>query len=191
MNSLGEDVVDLPPDFVLEIPEAPYKWVRQYLDPQELLEHFVGWSDQEQRLIFPVYDKRYKLLMWTGRYFGTVKGAPKYMTMGQRKEVIHVIPSNEISENLVLTEDIVSAIKVSRACSAMPLFGTNMPLEHARTLSKRFSGVYVWLDPDAKRQAFREALELSKFFERAKCIFSTNDPKAHTDLEISKYLGAV
>lgn len=193
LNQLGEVDVKLPPDFTTEIPDTPYKWVSQFLSATELIEHIVGWSEELQRLIFPIYspDQKYHLLFWTGRYFGSVKTAPKYYTMGERSKVLHIIPSEVISEKLVLTEDIVSAIKVSRQCSAMPLFGTNMPLEHATTLSKRFSELVVWLDPDMKATSIKQALKLEPWFERTRCIFSEKDPKAHTDQEIGKYLGAV
>lgn len=154
----------------------------------ELLQHVVGWSPSEERLIFPVYSNK-KLVMWTGRYFGESGTAPKYFTKGKRNDVLHVIESEVKTDSVVVVEDIVSAIVVSRVQSAVPVFGSNIPLEHARTLSERFWDLSIWLDPDMKRSSLKQALKLEPFFRSVKCIFSDKDPKCYNPAQIARYLG--
>jgi hypothetical protein len=182
--NLLERVLKLPNDFTLELPRSAYEWITQYLNHVELMEHEVGWSDEYERLIFPVKDENNKLLMWTGRKFSNNPTHTKYLTQGLKNEVVHIIPGTMITDQVVFTEDIVSAIKVARVASAIPLFGTKFPLENAHKVAKRFKKVVFWLDPNMKKEAIKQAMKLEPWFESVRVIFSDFDPKDYTQDEI-------
>lgn len=191
INRLGEDVVEWPSDFTTEIPTGgPYEWVRQYIHPQEMLEHLVGWSPLMDRVIFPVFDKKHKLLMWSGRYFGKIKSAPKWYIHGKKSEHIDLMSANVLSPRVVVVEDKLSAIKVSRLVSSVCLYGTKIPLEHARTLSKTFSELVIWLDSDKRRESVVQAMVMNSLFKQVKVVFSDKDPKCYENSEIQGFLGA-
>lgn len=186
IDRFGNDVVELPSDFTLSIPTEPYRWVSKYITPMEMLDHCVGWSAEEGRLIFPIYDRPGNVLMWVGRAAEGVK--PKWYIHGKKNEVLHVIEGNPASDALVVVEDIVSAIKVSRITNTLPIFGTHFPLERARKLSERFSEVRLWYDCDAKEKALKTALKLSHWFRKVKVVFSEEDPKVYGTSEIGNFL---
>lgn len=181
--------INLPTDYTLDIPGAHLVWLHQYLNQWEILDHKIGYSPQYNRIIFPIYDRAMKLLLWTGRAGEGL--TPKYLTMGKRNEALDVVSSNVLSDRVVVVEDRVSAIRTSAVCSSVALFGSVMPLEWAVTLSKAFSGVVLWLDSDKRSEALKQALKLSPFFRHGvKVVFSKEDPKCYNDQEISKHLGS-
>lgn len=187
---LDDSEVALPSDFTLKLPNMAHQWLAKYsIHPQELMEHLIGYSENLQRLIFPVYDSNKKLLMWTGRYFGRKMDEPRYRTMGNKNSVVHIVGENPLKQKVIITEDIVSAIKVGRLHPSMPLFGANMPLEHATRLSSRFREVVMWLDPNMKVNALKQAIRLEPWFHNVSVILSDRDPKDHSDKEILEKLG--
>lgn len=56
---------------------------------------------------------------------------------------------------VVLVEDIVSALKISKVCPAVALLGTNLSDDKAIDIALRYSNVLVWLDKDAISAAYK------------------------------------
>ena len=188
VNSKGEVSVELPLDYTLDIPAGCHNWLTQYLSASEIKDAKIGYSPNYKRIIFPVYDRAMKLLLWTGR--GGEGVTPKYLTMGLRNFALDVLSANQLSDRVVVVEDRVSALVVSRVCSSVALFGSQMPLEWATTLSKAFSGLVMWLDPDKHKEALQQAVRLSPYFQRGvKVIFSKDDPKCYNPVEVSRHIG--
>lgn len=150
------------------------------------------WSEYWKQLIFPYFDKYGNLVAWQGRSFAEPtpgRSRPKWFSQGDLKKLYHILPIKETySGPVVLVEDVVSAIIVSRVCAAMPIFGSKIGLERFKTLATRFDGVVVWLDPDMKKQAVVEAKNASLFGLDSRVVFSDKDPKEHTIEEINEYL---
>jgi len=185
----------LPEDFDYDIHQEGREWLGKYsLSNKEIVENRFGWSEKgvllrkrniqiAPLLVFPIYDQVGHLLMWQARNFGAV--GPKYLTKGA-KDVLHILGEGD---HVVLTEDLLSAIKVSRITSAMPLWGSFLSLEDARRLSKRFSKLSLWLDKDKTQEAFKQARNYSHLFkEGCSTIRSERDPKEYSTEEIKKYL---
>lgn len=184
----------LPADFDFNIPQQGIDWLRKYgIIQKEIINHRMGWSNEgivlknkniriAPMLVFPIYDEVGHLLMWQGRNFG--KEGPKYITRGA-KDVLHVLGQHHASDVIILTEDLLSAIKVSRVAPAMPLWGSFMSITLARRLSIRFSKAVLWLDKDKAQEAAKQAANASHIFERGcSSIRTERDPKEYTSLEI-------
>ena len=188
----------LPADFDFNIPQEGIDWLRKYgMLHKEIINNRFGWSQDgiilknkniriAPMLVFPIYDEVGHLLMWQGRNFG--KEGPKYITRGA-KDVLHILGQHIESDTIVLTEDLLSAIKVSRIAPAMPLWGSFMSLELARRLSSRFSKAVLWLDKDKAQEAAKQAANASHIFEKGcSSIRTERDPKEYLTIQIEEYL---
>lgn len=90
---------------------------------------------------------------------------------------------------IVLVEDIVSALKISKLCPAVALMGTSLNDTEAIDIASRFPNVLVWLDKDAIKQAY-------KLLEKYKLMFgnfivhhgSNLDPKDTKLVDIESIL---
>ncbi|MDX9757148.1 MAG: hypothetical protein RBT52_06580 [Sulfurimonas sp.] len=126
--------------------------------------------------------------MWQGRNFGENK--PKYITKGA-KNVLHILgrESSQVPDSIILTEDLISAIKVSRVTPSMPLWGSFVSLEDAKRLSERFAKAILWLDKDKAQEAFKQAQKLSYLFKGGvSCIRTERDPKEYSTQQLQEYL---
>lgn len=196
-SSTVTPAVVLPSDVDTYIPAVARSWLGKYnFTENDILNNRLMWSEYWQQLIFPYFDKYNNLVAWQGRSFGEPRKQsdgrprPKWFSQGDLKKLYHILPIKEIYEGeVVLVEDIVSAIVVSKVCPAMPIFGSKIGLERFKTLSGRFSGVVLWLDPDMKTQMVVEAKKASLFGLDSRVVFSDRDPKEHTEGEIKWQLG--
>lgn len=176
----------LPNDFSINIRVDALAWIKQYgITQKELDKNHIGWSDEKEFLIFPVLDMEGGLIMWQGRYFGTNQKFPKYITKGYKRDVYHVLGSGN---PCVLVEDLISAIKVSRVTSAMPLWGSSILSKQCFILSRRFESLTIWLDPDKYNEAIKFSNRAGLFFNEVHVVLSEKDPKEHSDEEIKAYL---
>jgi hypothetical protein len=172
--------VYLPEDCDVEYPERCLAWVGQYeLTEHDLLSNDVVWSEQWQRLIFPIYGAEKNLIAWQGRWFGE-EDRTKWFGLGNLKDTYNVL-GNGKDNILILTEDIISAIKVGNSgFLAMPLYGCVVGADRFRRLQKLFpyvTTIYVWLDPDKRKEAVKEARLGTLYGFRSSTIFSEKDPK--------------
>jgi len=173
---------DFPTDYTTNICEAGLVWLRKYnLSDFEIEYNNIGYSPSKHMLVFPVFDENRNLLMWQGRNLDLSK-KPKYVTYGSPKNTLHIIGIPTNRKRIILTEDLISAIKIGRMFTTMPLWGSHLSLEQARRLARRFDTVGLWLDPDKKKEAVETALRLSTTVPIF-VIFSECDPKEYnTDI---------
>jgi len=177
----------LPEDSDIVYPDRCLKWMSQYgLDKNDLFSNNILWSEQKQRLLFPIYDNN-GLVAWQGRWFGEGNHA-KWFTKGNVKDLFHILGKSDI---LVLVEDIVSAIVVGKVFSAMPLFGCFVGKDRFKRLYSLYGKeieVCVWLDPDKRKEAISETKLGSLYGLRTRTIFSDVDPKELTTEQIKEKL---
>lgn len=184
----------LPEDCSSYIPSHCSDWLSKYeITKQETLQHKLLYSEQRNQLIFPYFDCYENLLAYQARNFETIsksgKKTQKWWSQGDLKKIYHILPlDTQLIPNLVLVEDIVSAIKVSRFAYCMPLFGCVVGLERLLRLSKLTGVITLWLDPDKRKEALKWANKASLFNITGKVIFSDKDPKEHTNEEIRNFL---
>ena len=181
----------LPSDCDVDYPHRALKWIEQYeLGRNDLLNNSVFWSEYRQRLIFPVFGDG-SLIAYQGRYFGQDKKEPKWFGKGNLKDTFNIL-GPKASGKIVLVEDIISAIKVSKCdLLAMPLYGSFVGVERFKRLYKLFGKeveVLVWLDPDKRKEAIIEANRGMLCGLKTRTIFSDKDPKEHSWKELNEIL---
>lgn len=189
-KALGS-LVQLPSDFDHYIPGnfqdygSPLGWLNKYgLTVTEKARHHLGYSVKRESIIFPVFgNSSADLLMYQSRYFGADTKVPKWKTVGYKSDVIH-LPDPWEHDTIVLVEDLISAIKVSRVTNSMPIFGSGVSLPLLLRISKLFRRAKIWLDPDAKMKSLKIALELAELGMRTTNIFTEKDPKDYRTADI-------
>ena len=112
---------------------------------------------------------------------------PKVLTYGK-------VRGNEMilycdwSTTIIIVEDIISAVKVSRVHNCVPLCGSYIPLELHAKLNKTFKTCGVWLDPDKQKESFVEANEAKWYYDSSFAVVSDKDPKYYSTEEIKSRL---
>jgi len=169
------------------IPERAYNWLTSYeLSLNEILNNKIQWDESRQLLIFPVYSPSGDLVMYQGRYFGENEKHPKYLTFGPVVGTynIHWCSNPLIDDCVVVVEDFISAIKVSRVVTSMPMFGSNLNTKQIGVLATLFSKIIWWLDPDKQGEYPKLVNRASLFFDPVHCVYSDLDPKYYSTKEI-------
>jgi hypothetical protein len=181
----------LPEDCTTTYPTRTLNWVNKYeLTQNDLLLHNVLWSESISRLIFPIYSGNGSLIAWQGRDFKVPQREKKdkWYGRGNLRDTFNILGEGNY---LVLVEDIVSAIKVSRFVRAMPLYGSSIGKERFKrlySLCEEPHKVYIWLDPDKRTEALKESKLGQLYGFKTHPIFSDKDPKEHTYKEIEGIL---
>jgi len=178
---IKEGYGQLPNDVTRDIPKEPYAWLMKYsLTKEEISENNFMWSPRNEMLIV-TYDD-----VWQGRYFPARK--PKVFTSGYPDNQV-LLPSNKgNSDRIVVVEDPISAIKVSRVCLATPLLGSNLSMHKMVLLSRLHSHLTLWLDYD-KINSMIKFLNTSRvLFRKVDIIITEKDPKELSTDEIKEQL---
>lgn len=193
MDKELDKILTLPIDCDITYPERATAWCAKFgITKTDLLNNNVMWSESMQRLIFPIYGDGW-LIAWQGRYFGTQGSAltkvPKWYGKGNLKDTFNILGKGN---TLILTEDILSAIKVAKCgVMAMPLYGCvvgGVRFKRLITMLEQDTTIKIWLDPDKRTEAVKEAKLGSMFGVKCSPIFSEVDPKEHTIEDIKTIL---
>ena len=170
----------LPTDVILATESTrAISYLLQYsLGISDIVKYNLLWSEDKELLILSTDN------WWCGKYLGNNPEHPKSLFYGYKfQEPLFVFNQTEKNQNkVILVEDFISAMKVSKVCPTVCLFGTHIPLELIISLSKRFSKLGVWLDMDKARKSLvdnRRALELG--FESVRSIITNEDPKVYNE----------
>ena len=181
--------IALPFDASINFPEEVLSRLSAWgITPADIVNHHFKWSESRKVLVMPVYSIDGTLLMYQERSWDI--GAKKYLTYGSPSDILHIIRPIGVPEDnsvIIITEDLVSAIKVSKYKPAMPIWGSDIPLKTITRLAARFSVVGVWLDPDMKLKAVKDVLRISQYVP-AFFIDSTLDPKFYELERIKEHI---
>ena len=164
------------------------------LTKTDLLHNGALWSDSLDRLIFPFWiDGELK-----GYQARSIKKGEKnkWLAKGNIKD-LNIIYSGGRSvtqwareTRLFLVEDIISAIKVSKANKeilAMPLFGVNFkPLQLVKLQFKEY---IIFLDENMHEHSIKKARQMSHYGIHCSIILSKCDPKRYTYEELKMIIG--
>lgn len=182
-----DDNVNLPHDFSKEIPVIPLTWLKKYgLTTAEIENNYWGWSESSKQLIIPFFDSDGNILGWQGRYFPVQK--IKCNTKGNVNDILAIFESGSGRDDIVVVEDCVSAIKVSRYIDTMALLGSHLSLAKAIRLSKMYRNLFIWLDADKIKDATTLSMRYKSLFDNVFVIFTKLDPKENSDAEIKTAL---
>lgn len=174
-------------DFHPVIPDEALTWLRKYgISDIEIKHYGLCWNRRTSSLVFPIFNPGKKLVYYQERYFGPDKDKPKYITRGSKTQQVMFIINNNFPDTVVLVEDFVSAIKVSRYCTACPLLGSNINSRASKWVAERFKRVRLWLDMDKAVESLRERSKLPVADTRI--VLTPLDPKEYSTGEIIKIL---
>ena len=187
--------ITLPADCNTSYPSKILDWMQSFqLTKTDLLHNGALWSDSLDRLIFPFWiDGELK-----GYQARSIKKGEKnkWLAKGNIKD-LNIIYSGGRSvtqwareTRLFLVEDIISAIKVSKANKeilAMPLFGVNFkPLQLVKLQFKEY---IIFLDENMHEHSIKKARQMSHYGIHCSIILSKCDPKRYTYEELKMIIG--
>lgn len=190
----------LPASFTREVPARAWEWLFQYGLGYTYWKKYCGFAPEENRLIFTVGDPVAFSIgrfippctpgasttghdVEAGREDGRVvhgdKAPRKWYAYGEPHthcEVLH--PDSGPGRTVVLVEDIVSAHKVGRITTAIPLFGTEIHKPHLYYLMNQDKPIKIWLDKDQEYRVNKIAMRLQSLVDvPVSCIVTDEDPK--------------
>ncbi len=184
---LQDGKIILPKDITDDIPIEGRLWLYQGgISPTTWKKYGIKYSPSLQRVILPV-ESNNEVVWFQGRAIH--KGQkPKYLQPSHDKGDTLFAVQDRQSETAVITEDILSAIRVGKCVDAFSILGTKISTGQAFKLSK-YKKVYTWLDNDkaGKEGAYniRRALHLLTDVGN---ITSDVDPKNLSNKEIEEIL---
>lgn len=193
-REVSKEIFPLPPDVVSEIPHLPLTWVKKYgIIDEEIKRNNFLWSEKRQQLIFPISGEAGEIIAYQARNFDKEQAAKrKYFSQGNLDSVLHLLPSKLSSpETVVVVEDLISAIKVGRYCTSMPLFGAYASDSRLNRLRRYYSELVVWLDYDKLVDARKTVSRASKIGFTASAIHTELDPKELSDRVIKEKLDEI
>lgn len=187
-------IITLPWDITYKLQNNVLQYLNSfYLTKQEIKENSIFWSNSTERVCFPIFSKDKHLLAWQGRYLGNDSRKPKWFSQGNLKDILHVIKPKRHS-NLVLTEDIISAIRVGSQedFCASPLFGSNISIQqfHRYDISLCPNKIFLWLDKDKEFESHKFTNKARQLRIPCVTIVTDRDPKTYTHMEIKRILKA-
>jgi DNA primase len=139
------------------------------------------------RVVLPVKDAS-GVVYWQARNLTQKDGRPKYLNPLVDKSTFFARYGE--GDQIVLTEDILSAWKVGRVTAAWSLLGTSLSQSQCLSLMRHGLPVYIWLDPDAAgiRAASKIFKQLTAYGVDARVIRSDTDPKLLSREDIRRKL---
>ena len=187
-----EKIIKVPSDISNEYSEEALQWCNQYgIGVDDLIKHRVKWSKYYNQLIF-IYEKVDHKGIGVVQARNFTPGARKYFNQGDMKEVLPIYHHSDDEESLVIVEDAISAIKVSRQYDAMPLLGSSLMLHKVPQIKRAgYRRVVMWLDHDKYKEAQGIATKFQLLGLSTYVMATDLDPKCYPDDEIKYKLKVV
>lgn len=168
-------------------------WICQYgLTDDELKDNYIAYDPSRHALLLPVVSTAGEVEVIQYRNLNHKKdGKPKYLTEAKRGGQSW-FRSRGVGDPLVLTEDMLSAIKVARVTSSIALLGTSLrhDLLNHLTTNDTHGTIVVWLDddnPQVRANQYEIAKQLELTHEVA-VIHGQRQPKELTTTAITEVL---
>lgn len=171
------------------IPDSVYKHLfdKYGLTKEELNEQGFKYEPKYNRIYMPIFDKRGEEFGADTKALGERTGAPKTITYFTREECkLHFPRGRHQGEGpIVVVEDILSSVKVSRYVKSVALLGTTINNEKIVELRKVTKDVILMLDGDACAIALKYKKKYSFYFRNFLVILlSKEDPKDIKEQEL-------
>ena len=167
------------------LPKNALKWLLGYnLTQNEMAQfHFaekrtIKNEIKDCNLLVLYHDNNY----WVARNLDN-GSASKYLSSGNKPFITY-----GQGNTIVFVEDIISAIKVGRQFTAVPMLGATIPADWW-TKAKNYDKIVIWGDRDKARNnviASRKAREIVG--KQVDCIITDKDPKDYSDNDIYNYI---
>lgn len=178
----------LPHDFTYDIPDFAGIWLYKAAVTKEVAKGYgIGWSPSMQRVLLPVYDADNNLAFVQAR--AVKRGQlPKYLNSYGKSAGSTLFLTESINQNtphVVITEDILSAIRCSKYSASAALCGTSVN-DKKMFLLLSAKTLLIWLDPDpAGQKGIRKFIKaLALLHSDIRIIRADKDPKFLTNNQI-------
>lgn len=144
----------------------------------------LAWSDEENRLVLPVYNAAGEC---TGAVLRSLSGAqPKALT--HTEELAMAWYTKRGSSQLIIVEDQLSAIRASEYMNAVALLGTNLNEQRAYEIYKQqYDQNYIALDADAIKQQTKLVMQHRGMLRLIPLILK-KDIKNHSQQELEEFM---
>jgi hypothetical protein len=191
----GGGVLEVPEDFTPNIPAAVLAWLLKAGVSYRLAQAYgIGWSPKLNRIVLPVWEGDTLIAVQSRAvYAGQF---PKYLNKSGGVHKSPLFWSNpayslpEYSSNvLVITEDILSTIRVGRLFPAVSTLGTKLSIHRAvRSSIAQADMVLIWYDPDEAGTKGAQAAQKKLDLIGVPCtiIKSDKDPKEYDNATIQQ-----
>lgn len=196
-------ILDLPENLNCEWPIDVPNWLAKYDHGIESIGLYCFWSDHYQRLCFPYYIGDDYRGCWMRLVDETTR--PEYKSkwlFAGKRDFVWVYFTDRcfpysvndetrwyIDNSVVLVEDVVSAIRVSKHMNCICLGGTNLTPLIKKYIVKNYENVILFLDGDsAGRNAAEKIRKELKLDCSIRVIRAKKDPKEFSDLQLKRWL---
>jgi len=172
-------------------PEDVRRRLRAYgLSDRELVDNDIRYSAEMDGLYLTVFN-HLGPIGYTLRRFNW--DGPKYLFDISNSDgpAVHVPPATELRGTVVLTEDVLSAIKVSRHANAVACLGTSPSVTVLSWLIKTYSDFVIFFDDDNKIVKKQQRVLRNTLNNMGTCRIITGvgkDPKACSNAELKELL---
>lgn len=189
--------VALPADAVpvTEGPAAAHVWLaRGGLRPDRAAHLGFVWSERHSRVFIPVHDRKGVVVGLQGRSLDPDRQPPKYLNIGGEDAVYLAGRGERVHAGdvgpVVLTEDVLSAINVSKVARSACLLGTKASPAKLNALLAEGNDFITWLDPDppGQRGARKVGKALRLLGATVRNVVSEKDPKEYSRRQIEEIL---
>jgi hypothetical protein len=180
----------IPDDASGDIPYSVMSWLSDScrLTFNDIITNKIMWSESQRWLIFPI-EHEGTTIGFQARNMNLQKPY-KWYTKFPKKDLLKIYGT--FDGRLVLVEDIISAIRVSKLVACAPLFGALISDSLFMKISRDLYAIrklHIWLDQDKKREALMYTQRARELGFNAQCICSDEDPKTYTNQELRAFLG--
>lgn len=181
----AEDAVAVSPTLPLPAEYDPRAWpldarvwlYKAGISNAEIAALGIYWNPRMSRVVIPVRNDSDMVVYWQAR---TLDNTNPKKYLNPRVDKRQLVARYGEGAVIVLTEDILSAYRVSRAgASGWCLLGTKITDHIATLLIRSGKAVTVWLDPDRAGQtnAVQILKQLRAYGIVARNVISSRDPK--------------
>jgi DNA primase len=188
--------VHWPHGMTSEIPAVGLAWLYKYGITDTDIDTFgIGYSTTLNRVVLPVHDDNGELVYYQARNLGEVTDkSPKYMNVKARNrtDIYFKISNPDMAqEQVVIVEDILSAIRVGKQFDSRGLLNAYIPDDLIFALAKVYPETILWLDPDKWDRMLNRTRRFRSLGLNVKMVRVNQDPKFYTDVEIGEILNDV
>ena len=182
----------LPSDYTLDVPLNIATWYFGCGISAELAkENNIGYSSSLNRIVLPIYSKDKKTIEALQMRAIRKDMRPKYLNPTGPKINSALFWAGKRSTSVVITEDILSTIKVGKYHYSVSILGTNLTDSRlARIIKNGIKKAYIWLDPDKAGKIGAKKAGVKLLMQGIDCsiIRSDKDPKEYTKKDIMRFI---